>query len=206
MEKKSQNISIIKKDRHTTFSHEICPEQQHEMATHLSHFLWQFWFFCLTMDTRSIHGHSNYWLKQPQGNSMSWGGIEIHLLVWDSELWWVVFFPLILFLSFPFNFCQKQKNWVLYLSVIWSTNGCKIKPIHGKKIIPCHCKISCKLKRKHISWLGNMGARSFLFTKNKKKSEVSVRKAHELFNSETTKNVVLFNWMQIGYWILHKIN
>lgn len=162
--------------------------------------------FCLTMDTRSIHGQSNYWLKQPQGNSMSWGGIEIHFLVWDSELWWVVFFPLILFLSFLFNFCQKQKNWVLYLSVIWSTNGCKIKPIHGKKIIPCHCKISCKLKRKHISWLGNMGARSFLFTKNKKKSEVSVRKAHELFNSETTKNVVLFNWMQIGYWILHKIN
>lgn len=161
------------------------------------------------MDTRSIHGQSNYWWKQPQGTSMSWGRREIHLLVWGSELRWVILFPLILFyfFFFLFNFWQKQKE----LGAL-----CKRHLVHKwlqrsnqfmEKRILCHRKNSCKWKRKRISWLGNEGARSFLFTKqNQTKSEASVRKAHELFNNRRTRDVVLFHWMQISYWILHKIN
>lgn len=49
------------------------------------------------------------------------------------------------------------------------------------------------MKKKGIAWLGNRGARSFLFTGKKTKSEASVRKARKLFNNQTTKHVVLFN-------------
>lgn len=152
---------------------------------------------------RAITGESN--LRVPPRveageKSTFWFGVQSFSGSFCFPWFYFIFF-------FLFNFWQKQKE----LGAL-----CKRHLVHKwlqrsnqfmEKRILCHRKNSCKWKRKRISWLGNEGARSFLFTKqNQTKSEASVRKAHELFNNRRTRDVMLFHWMQTSYWILHKIN